>query len=350
LAAALALAEETGAGGSDLLAAYVAGLEVACRLGDAIDPSHYLAGFHPTGTMGTFGAAAACAHLLRLGPVRTSHALGIAGTLAAGVRAHRGTMAKALNAGRAAQNGVLAARLAAGGFTASSNIFDDPMGYFSAACRGRIERSLLIPGEPFFLETPGVSIKFYPCAGVMHSVLDALIELVRAHDLKPAQIVEVRVKLGRDAGLPLVYDRPQSGLEAKFSLPFSAAAAIVHRAAGLQQYTDEQVHDPLLYSVMKRVKLERTRALRSVGNAGVPARIEVVTVAGRYRRATRYARGHPNRRLSRTELTEKFNECAADKITLRNARAFASELWRIERVSSIRRMVALLRPRSGPAR
>ena len=151
LAAALALAESRRATGAALLTAYIVGLEVACRLGDAVDPSHYLDGFHPTGTLGAFGATAAGAQLLKLSPRSIRHALGIAGTLASGLRANRGTMAKGLNAGRAAENGVIAATLAADGFTASENIFDDPMGFFSAACRGRVDADLLRFGKPFFV-------------------------------------------------------------------------------------------------------------------------------------------------------------------------------------------------------
>ena len=148
LAAALALAESRRATGAALLNSYIVGLEVACRLGDAVDPSHYLDGFHPTGTLGAFGATAACAQLLRLSPLSIRHALGIAGTLASGLRANRGTMAKGLNAGRAAENGVIATTLAADGFTASENIFDDPMGFFSAACR------VMSSTNPFILTQP----------------------------------------------------------------------------------------------------------------------------------------------------------------------------------------------------
>src|ERR1051325_9339674 len=129
LAATLALAESIQANGAALLRAYIIGLEIACRIGDAVDPRHYLNGFHPTGTIGAFGATAGCAHLLGLSELQVNRALGICGSLASGIRAQRGTMTKALNAGRAAQNAVMAATLAKNGFTASDNVFDDPMGY-----------------------------------------------------------------------------------------------------------------------------------------------------------------------------------------------------------------------------
>jgi 2-methylcitrate dehydratase PrpD len=320
-------------------------VEITCRLADAIDPRHYLDGFHPTGTIATFGAAAGCAYLLRLELSQTLHALGIAGTLAAGVRAQRGTMAKALNAGRAAENGVMAAVLAHDGFTASRNIFDDRMGYFSAACYGKVDRKLIEPGRPFFFLHPGIGIKLYPCAGVMHPALDALIELVERHDIQPAQVELVRVRLGPDAALPLVYERPGNGLEAKFSLPFSAAAAIVFRKAGLAEYTDEQTASSALIAVMKRMRWERVPKLRSIGNLGTQAEVEIVTVDGRrYRRRASHAKGHPKKPLSRAELAEKFRACTSGRIPPKRADEFLAALWRIEKFPSLRPVVRLLRP------
>jgi 2-methylcitrate dehydratase PrpD len=345
LAATLAVAERNGAPGLQLVTAYTAGVEVACRLADAVDPRHYLDGFHPTGTLATFGASAACAHLLRLDLCQILHAFGIAGTLAAGLRAQRGTMAKSLNAGRAAENGVVAALLAQDGFTASKNIFDDPMGYFSAACYGRVDRALIEPGRPFFFLRPGIGIKLYPCAAVMHPALDALIETVERHDIQPAQVQFVRVRLGPDAALPLVYERPRTGLEAKFSLPFSAAAAIVYRKAGLAQYSDEQARNPALIAIMRRVKLERVPRLRSIGNLGAQAEIEIATIDGRsFRRRAARAKGHPKTPLSRADLTEKFRECADGHIPAARADELLAALWKVEKLSSVRPLLRLLRP------
>ena len=146
--------------------------------------------------MGAFGATAACAHLLKLDERRLGWSLGIAGSVAAGVRAQRGTFAKSLNAGRAAENGVLAALLAKDGFTASNNIFDDAMGFVSAACYGRIEPKFITPGNPFFFAHPGIAIKIYPCAAVMHPALDTIIDLVHTYNIQPAEITKIRVNLG----------------------------------------------------------------------------------------------------------------------------------------------------------
>jgi len=344
LAAALALAQKIRAGGADLLAAYAAGLEVACRLGDAIAPDHYMDGFHPTGTLGTFGAAAACSLLLGLDRERTVWALGIAGTLSSGLRVHRGTMAKALNAGRAAENGVVAATLAAKGFTASAGVFEDPMGFFSAACRNRYDRDLLRFGGPWFLREPGIAIKRYPCAGVMHPALDALFALLRRYPVKPEEVSRVRIHLSPEAALPLVYDRPELGLQGKFSLPFTFAAALIDRCVTLGQYTDARVRDSRIQALMPRVELVRDKGLESPDGQDAAARLELVLADGlRYYEA---ASTGPAKRPGRPALEEKLHECAA-YAGMRKERSlckFQEELWSLESVVSLGPWLRRLRP------
>jgi 2-methylcitrate dehydratase PrpD len=345
LAAALALAQSRHRTGSALLASYIVGVEVACRLGDAVDPSHYLDGFHPTGTLGVFGAAAACVHLLKLEPRSISHALGIAGTLASGLRANRGTMAKGLNAGRAAENGVLAATLASNGFTASQDIFADPMGFFAAMCKSRVNEKLLRFGKPFFFTQPGVAIKLYPCAGVLHPALDVSLDLRRRYAIKTENIACIRVTLDADASLPMVYDRPKDGLEAKFSLQFAVAVAIVEGAAGLTQFTDERVRDPKIRTLMKRIELVRRPAGKQKSRKGIDTEIEIKLKTGaNYRDRAAIARGHPNLPVSRAEIEEKFRQCADGVLPTTAVTKFLSNFSQLERVSSIAAWLAPLRP------
>ena len=345
LAAALALAESRRATGAALLNSYIVGLEVACRLGDAVDPSHYLDGFHPTGTLGAFGATAACAQLLRLSPLSIRHALGIAGTLASGLRANRGTMAKGLNAGRAAENGVIATTLAADGFTASENIFDDPMGFFSAACRGRVNTDLLRFGERFFIAKPGIAIKLYPCAGVLHPVLDLTLDLRVRHRIEPNNIDRIRVGLDTNAALPLVYDKPKDNLQAKFSLNFAVAVAIVDGEAGLKQFTAERVHDPKIKRLMKRVELIRRPLRQEKHETGVDSEIEIVMIAGAVHRARgSVARGHPSLPASRAEIEDKLRQCAEGILPPRQIANFLKDFWTLERAPSVAAWLCLLRP------
>ena len=343
LAAALALAEKSRAGGSELLAAYVVGVEVACRLGDAVEPDHYMDGFHPTGTLGVFGATVACSYLLGLDRERIGWALGIAAGLSSGLRANRGTMAKALNAGRAAENGVAAAVLAARGFTASAGIFEDPMGFFSAACGGRYDRKRLRFGSPWFLRTPGIAIKRYPCAGVMHPMLDALAALMERRPVTPDAVHRLRVHLHPDAARPLVYEHPQTGIQGKFSLPYTAAAALLDRGITLAHYTDGRVRDPAIRALMLRVELVEDPALNPPGGQGAAAGVDLVLADGlRYYEA---APGEAGRGPDRRALEEKFLECAAHARVGKGQglRKFVDRLWTLESVDSLGSWLRLLR-------
>jgi 2-methylcitrate dehydratase PrpD len=345
LAAALALADSRRANGSALLAAYIVGVEVACRLGDAVDPSHYLDGFHPTGTLGAFGAAAACAHLLDLRPRSIRHALGIAGTLASGLRANRGTMAKGLNAGRAAENGLLAARLASGGFTASENIFDESMGFFSAMCRSRVDVGLLRFGKPLFFSSPGVAVKLYPCAGVLHPALDVTLELRERHGIEAQNIDRIRVALDAEAALPLVYRIPQDSLQAKFSLHFAVAAAIVDGAAGLRQFTAARVRDPRIRNLMRRIDLMRRPASTRSNKLGIDTEVEIALKRGPvHRGGAAFARGHPSRPASRGDIEEKFRQCAAAVLPPGKITKFLKNFSALEQTPSIAAWLQPLRP------
>jgi 2-methylcitrate dehydratase PrpD len=344
LAAALATGERLRSSGADFLAAYIAGVEVACRLADAIDPEHYLCGFHPTGTIAVFGAAAACCHLLRLNEVQARSALGIAGSLAAGLRANRGTMTKALNAGRAAENGVLAAALAADGFSASKNIFEDPMGFFSAAAKNKADGSLLSFGRPYFFLAPGIAIKAYPCPVVLHPVLDAVLDLIRRYDIDSQDIRSITVGMGPRSAAPLAYSRPQNGLQAKFSLPFSVAAAAAERRVGLEQYQDAKIHDRRIRILMKRVELQQDPTLDGGGEGAAPARVEIWLEDGtRHRAKTAWPSGHPKKPLSRQSLEEKFQECARSSLGAKKSGRVIRAVWAVESLPSIAGLIGLMK-------
>ncbi len=347
LAAALALAEKFSSSGKDLLTAYIAGVEVACRLADAIDPRHYLDGFHPTGTIGVFGAAAAAARLAGLDAKRIRWTLGLGATFSAGVRANRGSMAKALNAGRAAENGVVAAELAKQGFTAAENIFEAPMGFFSAASRNRVDGARLKFGRPFFFATPGIAVKRYPCAGVLHSALDAAIDLAASRDIDARSIEKITVTMGAVSAAPLVYDRPATGLEGKFSAPFSIAVAILDRAAGLRQYVDAKAADRAVQTLMRKVKLVPDARLDAAGFEHPRATLEIRLRDGRsYRVVSRPPRGHPKNPLSRRELEDKFRDCAGPHLEARAIERIIDTIRSIESVRSVSALTADFRKAS----
>lgn len=344
LAAGLALAEKLSSTGKDLLTAYIVGVEVACRLADAIDPSHYLGGFHPTGTIGVFGAAAACCHLMGLDEMRTCSAFGIAASLSAGIRANRGTMTKSLNAGRAAENGIVATALAKEGFSASKNIFEAPMGYLSATSRNHVNRRFLKFGRPFFFAKPGVAIKAYPCAMVLHPSLDLLIGLAKQHNIQAEEVKKVTVKMGSLSAAPLVYNYPATGLEGKFSLPFSTAIAILERKAGLQQYTDPKVRHPKTAALMRKVRLFPDPQLDGFGHEPPQARVEIHLADGRVCHGrTTIPRGHPLNPLSRQDLEGKLRECAWRCLEPKAIERTIAQIWSIERISSVSALVRSMR-------
>ncbi|HXG52343.1 MAG TPA: MmgE/PrpD family protein [candidate division Zixibacteria bacterium] len=312
LAAALALAEREKAGGRDLLLAYVLGVEVECRIADAINPRHYQSGFHSTATIGGLGAAAACARILGLGPEALARTLGIAASMAGGLRENFGTMTKPLHAGRAAENGAMAALLARAGHTAAPNILEAPRGFYNAMAGGydaaKISGRL---GRPYFLVEPGISIKPYPSGSLSHPAQDLILDLVKKHDLRPEDIASIEVGTNSNVPNALIYPMPKTALEGKFSIPFCMAIGVLERKAGIAQFRDAKVRNPKVVDLMRRVKLYVDEELEALGYDQVRSRVRVhlkdgTVIEGRYD----VARGHPEKPMTWEELCEKFRDCA----------------------------------------
>ena len=252
--AALALAERMDAGGDAFLAAVVAGIETEARIGMAVAPGHYDAGFHATGTVGAFGAAAACASLLDLGADRASAALGIAGTQAAGLKSQFGTMCKPLHAGKAAANGLLAATLAARGFTSAPDVLERAQGF--AATQTTTfdpEAGMDPPGRPWRIRE--VLFKVHAACFFTHASIEALLAMHREVGLRPSEVdsVTLRVPIGHLAACDIA--APATPLEGKFSLRFTSALALVRGTAGEADFTAAAVRDPELVAVRDRVRV-----------------------------------------------------------------------------------------------
>ena len=344
LAACTAIAEETGASGRELLTGFIVGVEVACRVADAISSRHYRAGFHSTGTVGTIGAAAGAGKLLGLPPERLAVALSIAASMASGLRENFGTMTKPLHSGRAASNGVAAALLARGGFTASDSGLEAPRGFFSAAGGGfaaeRIEGRL---GRPFFLRDPGVSIKPYPSGSLAHPAMDVMLDLARGHDLEPGRIE--RIEVGTNSNVPnaLIHHRPVTGLQGKFSMEYCIATCAVRRRAGLAEFTDEAVLDPGIQRFLPKVDLVVAPHLETLGYQHVRSRV-IVTMkdGGRAGGEAEWARGYPAMPMTEAELTAKFTECAAEAIPVARAAEAAEAIGFLAEAETVTKTLALL--------
>lgn len=346
LNAAWAAAELVGATGRELLLAYVVAVEAECRLSDAMSPKHYQNGFHSTGTVGHLGAVLAAGKLLRLDEERLARAMGLAASMAAGLRENFGTMTKPFHAGRACENGLLAALLVKRGFTAASTILEAKRGFYSAfgagggyepaKIRGRL-------GDPYFFVEPGISIKPYPSGSLSHPALDVILDLVRTHDLRPEQIE--RIEVGTNSNIPnaLIYPMPTTELEGKFSIPFCMAIAVLERKAGIAQFKTEKVRDPRTVELMKRVTLSVDPEMEALGFDLARSVVKVTLGDGRVLTGRAdLAHGTPPRLLSFEQLGEKFRDCARLAVSREQAEGAIEVIDAIERLPKVATLLARL--------
>ncbi len=311
LAAGLAVAEREGASGRRLLEAFLIGLEVECKVSEAIHPRHYQEGFHSTATVGTIGATITAGLLAGLDRDALGMALGIAASLAAGIRLGFGTMTKPLHAGRAAENGVLAVDLAARGFTAGRDALEAPWGFFRVF-GGGFDPERLALGQPWTLMDPGVSIKMFPSGSLGHPSIAALLKLVEERDVEAGDVDAVTFRAGRNILNPLRYGVPRSALEAKFSIPFVLSAVLLRRRVGIREFADGFFEDPATVRMMRRVSVEFDEEIDARGYDRMRSAMEIRLRDGRLLRceADTYP-GGPEQPLTTGELHSKFTECAA---------------------------------------
>jgi 2-methylcitrate dehydratase PrpD len=261
LPALLALAESSGASGRAFLAAFVAGVELECRLGLMIGPGHYTTGFHSTGTLGTFGAAAACAHLMGLDEEAWQRALGLAGTQAAGLKSGFGTMAKPLHAGRAAANGLLAAQLASGGFTAQPAILEVAQG-FAATHAGGEPSAAACERQPQQLLIRDTLFKYHAACYLTHAAIEAARLLREQHGVDPEKITAIEVQVNPALLGVCNIEAPSSGLEGKFSLRATTALGFLARDTGDPDlYSAATMADPDVVALRDRVRVTATEKL-----------------------------------------------------------------------------------------
>lgn len=300
--------------GRTFLTAFIAGFEVECKLAEAIHPDHYLEGFHSSGTMGTFGAAVCAGKLLGFEPDRMAGTIGVAASMAAGIRANFGTMMKPVHVGRAAENGVTAALLVQEGLVANPEALDGPWGFFEVAGRGAdvdVVHGRL--GNPFTIVSPGVSIKPYPCGVLTHPTIDAMLAVIEEHDLQPEDISRVLVHAGRNILEPIRYSVAEDGLQAKFSLAFLLSAAVVAGRVGKTEFNDDFVRSPPVQDMQRRVVTIHDRAFDGRGYERIRSTLEVETADGRNitREADERYRGGPENPLTTAEVERKFADCAS---------------------------------------
>jgi 2-methylcitrate dehydratase PrpD len=309
---AFALAELNRYSGKDLTLAYHVGVEVECKIAEAISPRHYGDGFHTTGTVGSFGSAAACAKLLRLDAKRVAHALGIAAAEAGGLRNNFGSMTKPFHAGRAAESGVVAADLASIGWTASEEILEARQGFFHAAGGGFDPGAILNRlGKPWTFANPGVSIKPFPSGSLTHPAMGEMLRLVRENNIEPADVE--KVDMGGNSGMmtALLHHRPINALQGKFSMEFCMAILLLERKAGLNEFTDAIVQRADVQDLLKRVNFFVDPEAEKAGLNKMTSIIRIHLKGGKIisGRAD-VAKGHPDNPMSYEDEAEKFRGCA----------------------------------------
>lgn len=273
-AAALALGEAIGASGRDVLTAFIAGYEVECRIGEMCGDDHYEHGFHATGTVGTFGAAAAAAKLLKLDVEKTAVALGIAASQASGLKINFGTMTKPLHAGKAAMNGIIAARLAARDFTARTDAIEGPQGFAATQAPG-FKAALVRPDASASMAVEENLFKYHAACYLTHSSIEAIRDLKRRHNIGIEDVKAMTLHV--DAGHLKVCNipEPKTGLEMKFSIRHLAGMALDGAdTSALATYCEENALDPRYIAIRERIKLD-TKPLQGRARHGAGITVDL---------------------------------------------------------------------------
>lgn len=343
LPAVLAVGETAGASGREALTAFVAGLEVEAKLGALLGGRHYALGWHATSTLGPLGAAAAAAKLLGLDAVRTGAALGIAASMAGGLRANFGTMTKPLHAGLAARSGVEAALLAESGFTAAADIIGAESGFLAAFLAQPPTDAIHLAdlGDPFEVVTPGLAQKLYPCCYATHRAVDAALELTPEVDA--AHIESVIVTVSRGTLMPLIAGRlPETGLEGKFSLEYCVATSLLHGRPGASAFTDSALRRPHVLELAKKVAVHEDEGPVD-SPLGSWAEVAVHLGDGRtLARRVDVPKGDPRRPLSWDEIAAKFQDCASLVLEPQGAQQTAGLCANLEELSSVKELTGHL--------
>ncbi len=342
----LALGQGLGVDGEALLTAYVGGFEAGCYLSAAIMPGHFEAGWHPTGTMGAFAAAAGGARLLGLDRAQTCTALGVTASMASGLLANLGTMTKPMHCGHAARSGVTAALLAAEGFSSNPAAVEGDRGFL------RLYGGSEVVDEPGYdlgtrwaIIEEGLDIKRYPSCYFTHPAMHLATTLVEAHDIDVDAIERIEVTIAEGGIDSLTYEDPSTPLEAKFSMPYMVASALVRDRIDFRIFRDDYLNDPEVQSLQQRVSLQLDPDLPHTSFATT---VEITTKGGKT--VSDSLGEHPGppgkatNPLSEDQLREKFMMCAARAMPETEAAELHTALGELGTAASIEGVMDHLDP------
>ena len=338
----LAEGERIDAGGAEAIAAYVAGYEVWGELVSREEDKLHGKGWHPTAVYGTIAAAAAAASLSRLDAACTASALGIAASMASGVISNFGSMTKPFQAGRAAQNGILATRLAAAGLTAAPDALEHRNGFLRAvspAGRVRLDGAISA-GVDWKITRAGLNVKRYPVCYALHRAADSLLALRKDTPFDAASIEEIEVRIGRLQANMLRHSRPRNALDAKFSAEFAMASCVVAGRLGLAELRDDFVRSERVQALLPRVRVTTSDESDPEEPLFAPSdRVRVRLRDGRVLEGAevRHARGHARNPVGEEELQAKFADCVGDRLPADRRSALLRRLQTLEK-SAIREL------------
>ena len=348
LSALLAAMDDTPVSGKDFIEAYVIGVEVGGKLGVGMTNEHYQRGYHATGTLALFSGLASLCKLYKLDAATIQQAMGIAGSMASGLRRNFGTMTKPLHTGLAARSALTAFRLAQAGFTAAPDIMEAKAGFFSTYGTADSDPEVTANGlgKPFVISDPGIAIKKFPCCYATHRGMDGVLTLRERMGFDANSVEKVICRMPPGGMHVLIYPRPVTGLEGKFSMPYAVAAAVLDGQFSLWSFSDEAVRRPEIAALYDKVDTHETTACRgddpqfdkrSSGSRGF-VEVEVRLKDGR-RDQIRIdvPPGHPSRALTWDELHAKFLDCArqAPRISTANAEAAFGDIRNLAALSDI---------------
>ena len=343
--AIFSLGESLGAGGRQILEAYTAGFEVTGKLAHSLRDSKH-DGWHAPSTLGSFGAAAGCAKLLGLNAAKIEMALGIAASMASGVVSNFGTMTKPLHVGLGARNGVLAAKLAQGGYTANAQAIEAGMGFYKVFHGETTIHSEAIEelGRSYALETDGIRVKPYPCGGLTHQAIDTVLEFRAKHGITAEMVESIDVDVMRHTYERIIFKVPQNGIQGKFCMPYLLARAIIDGRVFIDAFTDAAVRDPNVLKLAERIQMRLDNNLPSRDLGSRPCRVTLRLKNGQtHSREVQHSKGGPEFPMTADELKTKFTDCARQTLSEASTQRALDDLNRLETLPDIRPLCQLLR-------
>lgn len=344
----LATGEITDASGRDILASFIAGFETQIRIAGGIGGVLQQMGYHPTGTVGVFGATVAAGRLLDLNQGEFQTAMGIASSLYSGLIHNYGTMTKPYHAGLANQNGIKAAMLAKQGLSANSTILDESSGpWLNVEEEYKIDEWCEDLGEEYYTEK-GIGIKKYPSCACTHGGIDAACQIRHQlqSDLNPETIESITIYAAQSARDQLKYDFPETPMEAKFSMPYCVSSALLDGDVNLDNFDEKAISRPDIRSLLEKSTFESNEQYANEGyiNEGYSAKVSVEMADGTVAEKSIFEpSGTPSTPITKPDLEEKFHECATQELDDSTVDELYDELTRIETVENVNTITKMLR-------